>query len=316
MTRGRRVVRNRSEKSEHWTVNPGPDAQTEANRFDVALRELGAIESNEEEANAFWRRLRPRIEEKAQARGRLWLPRLAWALTGAATVLVLAALPWGIWVRSLQRGSDRLANAGVFLPKEYDPSLDFIVFRGNRVLAYQPAAIDRDSRMFLETLDLFAARLQWLAVAGQQIQIGLNSSELQTKQSLVSDQSSARPGEMIYLQVSVFRTGSDPARPYVARILALPGSQVHLDAKSADGAEVSLSVWPQKAVGRTCSLQLDMRYAARQPGAEPAKLQKQLSLNTNEAACAGTFEIGSSFYTVYVSVRSVAFEMAQRPSRV
>jgi len=281
-------------------------------RLDAMLRELGAVEMPEDAADGFWQRLRPKLREHRE-KSRWRLPGRRWALASAAAVLVVLVLALAVWPRPFRAqpsGMVRRNRFEAFIPREYDPSLDFIVFRNGNVLAYQPAAIGGDLKMFLEALELFPARLQWLAVSGEQIQIGLDSSRPQTEPRPAANRGADPSNEMLCSQIHVFRSGPGASRPYVARVLALPGSHVHLDSSSAEGAPVRLSMSLLQVTQDACPVRVDLDYGSN-PAAE---IRKEMSLKLDRPACIGAFVAGKARCFVYVTVRRIPFVRRDLPA--
>jgi len=285
--------------------------QPDDKRFDAMLRDLGQVEIPEDAADRFWERLRPRLEDHRTKLAR-WIFGPRWVLGGATAALAAVILglalwlnPFGDWLGS----ANRREMAGLFVPREYDPTLDFIVFRNRHVLAYQPAAIGGDLKVFLEALELFPARLQWLAVSGEQIQIGLDSGPPPTEPRPVANRGAGTLNEMLCSQIHVFRLGAGESRPFAARVLALPGSQIHLDAKSLDGAPVGFSMSLQQVARDVCPVRVDLDYGSK----PPVKIRKEMDVKLDQPTCIGTFGAGKARCFVYVTVRRIPFVMRDLP---
>lgn len=297
--------------------NRGESSLQQEDAIDEVLREYGVIDPPEGGFEAFWARLRPHLEvdrirdqETVQNLRRL---RLAWIGTCVASVAILISL--GLWAKALRKENTALKSASsnvarstpgeIHLPGDYDPTVDLIIFRHDKVLAYEPAVIARDLRIFLGAFECFPSQLQSMAFLDGHVDMALRSHELPSAPPAGESQSRGSQEDFLYFQVNVFRTrGGVSQRTFTARVLTVPGTSVTLEGRIAGKADVKFSLSPQTPVRAVCPTVLDLAYVPF-PGEQPYGVRAGLDLRMNQPACAGTFSSGEEEYVVYVSARRV-----------
>jgi len=310
-------VKNRQDDMHERSGEPVKgDPLGDRDDIDSVLREHGAVEPPEGSFESLRERIWPQSQlyPNGVVGAPRWLLRLAWVSTVLAVILVAVSVSLTLRARSLEHRNADLAHeldSDIHMPEQYDPTVDLIVHRSGKVLAYEPPEIDGDLRLFIETLERHPSSLQWIAVSGDQVQVGLGSPESEAEWRKTTDRAKGDRSDLFYFQVSVLRARGGSPRPFVARLFALPGSSVRLNAKSVDGADVTLSLLARAPGGLRCPDVLELRYGVSQADRHSLGISARLDPEMSGPVCAGTFSSGQAVYTVFVSIRRLSLEFGR-----